>query len=967
MSSRLLNNIKIHLLLLLIAFPMGSQASSLSPGLERVVERLQMDRTADSLVEVVVFLDDTEAREELLKPLATGLTREARLKAVTSRLKSYRHPRKDDVMNFIKARSSGEIIEHWIVPAVKATVPVSTLEALSRMNGVRLVVENAGLTYEPPVESSPALTTSTAAVSDQLSLMNIPVLWNRGLKGSGRLVCSFDTGVERSHPALASKWRGNHSSLTSAWFSKVAPDSLPYDLIGHGTHTMGVMVGAVEADSFGVAPEAEWITAGVVDQGRTLSMTLSDIIEAYQWAFNPDGDENTSSDVPDVILNSWGIPKGLFTPCDDTFWGMIDYVEAAGIVTIFAAGNEGPDPETIRSPADRATSPLNAFSVGAVDNARVITSFSSRGPSSCDNSQIKPEVVAPGVSIRSSYKDGTYYLMTGTSMAAPYVAGLVALIRQYNPDATVEEIKNALIQAAVDLGAEGEDNAYGHGFIDAGRVLDYIAAPNTGEMEIVGYEISGDGIAFAGETFELSLLLRNSEEGYGEVSVRLELETEADATINVDSTSFSFESSAATAAGEQPFVLTYGPSLYNGQELDFRVIASVVAATVDTLDFLLEVGLPPRGEIGTHENSEIAVSVSDFGQFGFAPGSIYNAMGEGFRMDGGENWLYEAGLVVATDGAMATSIRDEAGNLKQSDFAPAKSLSDGWLGEDGGIHRTAAFSDASGNVPVSIEQETASYDGLGEEGFLIVRYLLTNRSLERISDLHFGVFADFDLTDLDAVRVDQSIGLVYQSDNNGNYVGIVALDASSVLQFVPNGDTKTGLSAETLEQLLMAADSPAESDELRDWMLCVTSGPFLVDPRQSAKVAVAFVAARTLGELYDNASTAVAKYEVFSSFANNGGEEGSGYPRLYQNYPNPFNPITNISFSMNEPGDVSLEVFNILGQKVRSLHVGMLTAGLHTFEWDGTDEGGLRVASGVYFYRLQNESSTRTRKMLLIK
>ncbi len=967
MPLRLLKITRIPLLLLVLALPLGSQAASLSPGLDRAVEHLRSDRSADSLVEVVVFLDDYEARKEVLKPATASMSREARIKAVTSRLTSYRHPQKDNVLRFINANSSGEVLEHWIVPAIKAALPLSRLEVLSRMKGVRLVVENARLSYELPVEATPALSTSTTAVSDQLSLMNIPALWNRGLKGSGRLVCSFDTGVEQSHPALASRWRGNHSTLTSSWFSKVAPDIPPYDLIGHGTHTMGVMIGAVEADSFGVAPEAEWITAGVIDQGRTLSMTLSDIIEAFQWSLNPDGDENTTSDVPDVSLNSWGIPKGLFSPCDDTFWGMIDYVEAAGIVTIFAAGNEGPDPETIRSPADRASSPLNAFAVGAVDNARVITSFSSRGPSSCDNSQIKPEVVAPGVGIRSSYKEGTYYVMTGTSMAAPYVAGLVALVRQYNPDATVEEIKNALLQAAQDLGTAGEDNAYGHGLIDAGRVLDYISAPNTGEMEIVGFEISGNGIAYAGETFELSLILRNSEGGSGDVSVRLELETQADATISVDSTSFHFESELATAIGEQPFVLTYGQSLYNGQELDFRLVVSIAAIPLDTLDFLLEVGLPPLGEIGSHENSEISMSVSDFGQFGFAPGSIYNAMGEGFRLDGGDNWLYEAGLVVATDAAMATSVRDEEGNLKQSDFSPVMSLSDGLFGDDGGIHRTAAFSDASGNVPVSIEQETANYDGFGQEGFIIARYVLTNQSLERISNLFFGVFADFDLTDQDAVRIDESIGLIYQSDDNGNYVGIVALDAASVLQFVANGATKTGLSDETLKQLLKATESSADSEELRDWMLCVTSGPFLIDPRQSTKVAIAFVGGRTMGELYDNASSAIAKYEVFSSFADNGRGEGSDSPRLYQNYPNPFNPITNISFSMLEAGDVSLDVFNVLGQKVKSMHAGMLIAGLHTFEWTGTDEAGQRVASGIYFYRLRSESSTHTRKMLLIK
>ena len=86
------------------------------------------------------------------------------------------------------------------------------------------------------------------------------------------------------------------------------------------------MVGSTPTDTFGVAPDAEWIAAGVVDQGRNLNGTFSDILAAYQWALDPDDDPNTTDDVPDVILNSWGFPKGLFVPCDDTFWGVIDNV-----------------------------------------------------------------------------------------------------------------------------------------------------------------------------------------------------------------------------------------------------------------------------------------------------------------------------------------------------------------------------------------------------------------------------------------------------------------------------------------------------------------------------------------------------------------------------------------------------------------------------------------------------------------
>ena len=199
-----------------------------------------------------------------------------------------------------------------------------------------------------------------------------------------------------------------------------------------------------------------------------------------------------------------------YPPCDETFWPYLDACESAGIVILFSAGNEGPAEMTLRYPADMATTPINAFSVGAVDNNRLIASFSSRGPSSCDHNQKKPEVVAPGVSIRSSYKGGTYKYMSGTSMAAPYIAGLVALMRQYNPESTVDEIKYAFIQAATDLGVTGEDNAYGYGLPDAARLLTYLPAPQAPEMSLSAVQIVGDGVAFPSETFELELGLTNS-------------------------------------------------------------------------------------------------------------------------------------------------------------------------------------------------------------------------------------------------------------------------------------------------------------------------------------------------------------------------------------------------------------------------------------------------------------------------
>ena len=97
---------------------------------------------------------------------------------------------------------------------------------------------------------------------------------------------------------------------------------------------------------------------------------------------------------------------------------------------------------------------------------------------------------------------------------------------------------------------------------------------------------------------------------------------------------------------------------------------------------------------------------------------------------------------------------------------------------------------------------------------------------------------------------------------------------------------------------------------------------------------------------------------------------GSNLPatvELSQNYPNPFNPTTTISFSLPEAGTVRIEVFNVLGQRVRTLLDGELAAGLHSVVWDGRADNGFAVSSGVYFYRLSTGDVRQSRKMLLLK
>lgn len=562
--------------------------------------RSQIAQTsADSCLDVLLSFDnDIDLTALKMSRMAHKPTRMTAYREVMNQLCLNRRDLEQDLIPLLEKMKDARGLQTYRFFTVSKTVLVRAragyIDSLSQLPGVQLINLNSPINLVEPVaeEVAPSLISGQLARVG-LDAVQVRSFWSRGLTGVGRLICSFDTGVDGDHPALSPKWRGNNGGSASAsWFAPHG-EAIPEDNLGHGSHVMGVLVGSLGEDTIGVAPGAEWISAAVIDQGVTLGTTIADILAAFDWALNPDGDVNTINDVPDVICNSWGVPKGVFSDCDGTFWTAIDNVEAAGIVTVFAAGNEGPDSGTIRNPADRAGSPTNALSVGAVDPVSlVVANFSSRGPAGCDNSAIKPELVAPGVGIYSTYKEGGYRVMSGTSMATPFVAGLVALMRQYNPDATVEEIKAALLAAAVDLGPSGEDNSYGYGLIDASRLLDYMPIPTVSPVQIFSSQIIAGGDAFAdpGEAVEIYFTLCDTSGKVDSIDVWL-ASKDSVLAVDLDTICYRFAENSPYSNSLDPFRLQISPEAICGETVHMSVYARHSAyGVIDTLSYDLPIG-----------------------------------------------------------------------------------------------------------------------------------------------------------------------------------------------------------------------------------------------------------------------------------------------------------------------------------------------------------------------------------------
>lgn len=324
----------------------------------------------------------------------------------------------------------GKIRSLWITNQIAIEVASQEfVDVLASMDEISKIQEDGTEELIHPVESQDANGDSIRAVYQWgVAQIQAPRVWESGTLGFGITVASIDTGVRPTHNIL----RANYKNDSHSWYDPYDESDLAHDRNGHGTHTVGSILGL---NGFGVAPEAQWIACkGLSDTGSGSSANL---ILCGQFLICPttyNGTDADCSKTPHVVCNSWGGVGGR-----TIYDGMIEAWHVAGIIPVFAAGNSGPNCSTTGSPGDR-----DVIGVGSTTSDNTISSFSSVGPSSFNT--MKPEISAPGSTIMSADHryDNTYSIKSGTSMATPHVVGAVALLLCKNPDLTYVQIKELL-------------------------------------------------------------------------------------------------------------------------------------------------------------------------------------------------------------------------------------------------------------------------------------------------------------------------------------------------------------------------------------------------------------------------------------------------------------------------------------------------------------------------------------------
>lgn len=300
---------------------------------------------------------------------------------------------------------------------------------------------NPDVHFIEPVSRGPS-TEAAAGVEWGVQKIRAPKLWDLKFKGKGIVVANQDTGVQWTHPALKNRYRG-YTKKTGAvdhsynWWDAIHNDidgnsnpcgynsAKPCDDNDHGTHTMGTMVGKAGANEIGVAPRAKWISCRNMDSGTGRPSAYIECFQFFLAPWDKDGNNPDPAKAPDVVSNSWGCPPSEQCNPDD-IKAATENVRAAGIFVSVSAGNSGSACETVEDPPaiyDASTT------VGATDIGDALANFSSRGLVTVDSSNLrKPDISAPGVNVRSSVPNNSYANFSGTSMAAPHVAGAVALL-----------------------------------------------------------------------------------------------------------------------------------------------------------------------------------------------------------------------------------------------------------------------------------------------------------------------------------------------------------------------------------------------------------------------------------------------------------------------------------------------------------------------------------------------------------
>jgi len=598
---------QVFTLFLIAFFLISSYAVSAgNPDQGLITDHLKQKIEASSpgeMIRINITLKDQFDSQKLLNDVKT-MSKTERRAHVISVLKDFSRLSQEGVVADLNDLQRGETVKqvttYWIANVVNCFATKEAISELAARSDISSIDYDEYRILIDPEESKNAFieegTPGSREITWNVLKINADDVWALGFNGDGIIVSVIDTGVNYNHVDLADHvW--TNPEYPYHGYDFVNNDNNPMDDHGHGTHCSGTVAGDGTAGSLtGVAPEATIMCCKVLDAGGGGN-------ESGVWAAIEFSVEQ-GADVMSLSLgwqHSWGPNRAVWRTSFDNSM-------AAGIIASVAAGNEGdqqgsyPIPDNVRTPGDLPPAWLNPdqtlvggvsgiVCVGATDSNDGLAGFSSRGP--CDWSTIAPfndypyqpeiglirrDICAPGVNIKSlEYSSNTAYASgwSGTSMATPANAGLIALMLQKNNLLTPEQINQTLEETAVKFTPLKNNNS-GSGRINALAAVEATSMPGPSYYSHVINDASGNnnGIVDPSEQILLTLSMGNfSDEPADNVTVELSTESTY-VTITDNSELFGNFGLESVIEIENAFAFTAANNIPGGEGIKFFLTAT---------------------------------------------------------------------------------------------------------------------------------------------------------------------------------------------------------------------------------------------------------------------------------------------------------------------------------------------------------------------------------------------------------
>ncbi len=827
------------------------------------------------------------------------------------------------------------------------------------------------LHYLDAIPNDPDYSTYQSAYYNRIQA---PAAWDYIQGGWGSVIVAVvDGGTDIDHPDLAANIWINIDEISDngldddgngftddihGWnFAANSPDpsgltSTPQSAI-HGSHVAGI-ISAVSNNGTGVA-------------GVSWNITLLPVNTANPEADNSilygyDGILYAAYNGARIINCSWGRLGGASVYEQE----VIAAVTQLGVQVVAAAGNNSSSENHFPS------SYTHVFSVAATDSDDNKASFSNYGPT--------VDISAPGVNIYSTYHNGTYGYLSGTSQASPLAAGVIGLVQTQHPAWSSR-------QAAEQLRITSDVIAAHYGQLGHGRINAYRAVteswPSIRISKVDFTDSDQDKIIESTETINVYLSLINYLVAASDVTLILSTTDPwvAAGTSNLFRPAIgSMEEITMTV----PFTFQVASNPPRGHAVEFTL--TITSGNYQDSDNFSLTILPT---FGTIDIGNVELTVTNVGRIGF-PNSGDLTQGLGFKYKSGPNLLFEGAVITGSgSSAISNAARGAAGTDYDQDFSVSNNgdLKIITPGDHSDQESSGAFEDnlAASPLNIRIDQTTYAYSQSGYEDFVIFKYRIINVNQTILDNFHFGLFFDWDLdgdtydTNIAGYDALRQLGYVYDSGGTGpeTYVGVAALNSGSISCRAiyndenhisnPSWGIYDGFSdAEKWESisggLTYTTAGPADISQV------IAQGPYSISAGGTLTLGFAMIGGNMLNQLQVHADSARSVWEklLLLDIPDQPMVTAENF-YLSHNYPNPFNPATTLEIDIKYVTKVKLEIFDSRGQLIRSLLDEQKGSGRYKIQWDGRDQKGMDVASGLYLCRLKTPEFGQTRKMLLLR